>query len=151
MPKKPRELLPDPVLSHDHGGLAFDRPKCLCMNNYSYVRKMTLTSVCDTSASLALTGDKAIELAEMFRLLGDPSRLRIVAATLAGPQPVGRMAESLGLSPSLVSHHLRLLRAARLVTAERRGKQIFYRVHDTHIRHVIADMIAHVNEEPEQA
>lgn len=98
---------------------------------------------------LALTDDKAIELADMFKMLGDPSRLRIVAETLSGPQSVGHMAEKLGLSPSLVSHHLRLLRAARLVSPERRGKQIFYRIHDAHVAHVIADMVAHVNEEQE--
>ncbi|MGB5947816.1 MAG: metalloregulator ArsR/SmtB family transcription factor [Parvibaculum sp.] len=94
-----------------------------------------------------LSDDKAMELAETFRLLGDPSRLRIVVETLATPQPVGAMAAKLGLSPSLVSHHLRLLRAARLVTAERRGKQIFYRIHDDHIARVVADMVAHVHEE----
>ncbi len=94
-----------------------------------------------------LSDDKASELAETFRLLGDPSRLRIVIETFAGPRSVGLMAATLGLSPSLVSHHLRLLRAARLVTAERRGKQIFYRIHDEHVARVVADMVAHVNEE----
>lgn len=95
-----------------------------------------------------LSDDKTVELAEMFRLLGDPSRLRIVIDTLEGPKSVGDIAATLGLSPSLVSHHLRLLRAARLVSPERRGKQIFYRLHDAHIAHVIADMVAHVNEDP---
>ena len=94
-----------------------------------------------------LSDDKAVELAEMFRLLGDPSRLRIVIETLEGPKAVGDIATTLDLSPSLVSHHLRLLRAARLVSPERRGKQIFYRLHDAHIAHVIADMVAHVNED----
>ncbi len=94
-----------------------------------------------------LSDDKAVELAEMFRLLGDPSRLRIVIDTLEGPKSVGDIAMTLDLSPSLVSHHLRLLRAARLVSPERRGKQIFYRLHDAHIAHVIADMVAHVNED----
>ncbi|ABS64080.1 regulatory protein ArsR [Parvibaculum lavamentivorans DS-1] len=97
----------------------------------------------------SLRDDKTIELADMFKMLGDPSRLRIVIATLEGPRSVGEIAEALGLSLSLVSHHLRLLRAARLVTADRRGKQIFYMIHDQHVAHVIADMIAHVNEDAE--
>lgn len=97
----------------------------------------------------ALGEDKTFELADMFKMLGDPSRLRIVIATLEGPVSVGEIAERLGLSLSLVSHHLRLLRAARLVTADRRGKQIFYRTHDQHVARVIDDMIAHVNEEAE--
>ncbi|MEX0839568.1 MAG: metalloregulator ArsR/SmtB family transcription factor [Parvibaculum sp.] len=96
-----------------------------------------------------LDDDKAAELADMFKMLGDPSRLRIVTATLAGPRAVGEIAATLGLSVSLVSHHLRLLRATRLVSPERRGKQVFYRVHDAHVARVIADMIAHVNEDAE--
>ncbi|PKQ08806.1 MAG: transcriptional regulator [Alphaproteobacteria bacterium HGW-Alphaproteobacteria-12] len=94
-----------------------------------------------------LGDDKTFELAGMFKMLGDPSRLRIVIETLTGPHPVGEIAKRLGLSVSLVSHHLRLLRAARLVTADRRGKQIFYTIHDRHVAHVINDMIAHVHEE----
>ena len=107
---------------------------------------MSKTATIHTLPAAALSDDKAIELADMFRLLGDPSRLRIVIETLGGPQSVGDIAANLGLSPSLVSHHLRLLRAARLLSPERRGKQIFYRLHDAHIAHVIADMVAHVNE-----
>lgn len=99
--------------------------------------------------ALALREDKTYELADMFKMLGDPSRLRIVIATLEGPVSVSDIAERLGLSLSLVSHHLRLLRAARLVTADRRGKQIFYMIHDRHVAHVISDMIAHVNEDAE--
>ena len=100
---------------------------------------MSKTATIHTLPAAALSDDKAIEL-------GDPSRLRIVIETLGGPQSVGDIAANLGLSPSLVSHHLRLLRAARLLSPERRGKQIFYRLHDAHIAHVIADMVAHVNE-----
>lgn len=96
-----------------------------------------------------LREDKTFELADMFKMLGDPTRLRIVIETLEAPIAVSDIAERLGLSLSLVSHHLRLLRAARLVTPDRRGKQIFYRIHDQHVAHVISDMIAHVNEDAE--
>jgi ArsR family transcriptional regulator, lead/cadmium/zinc/bismuth-responsive transcriptional repressor len=92
------------------------------------------------------TNDEIVELAEMFRLLGEPSRLRIVLACLDQPANVGAMAERLGLSDSLVSHHLRLLRAARLLKAERHGKQVFYVVADDHVRTVVSDMVAHVAE-----
>ncbi len=69
---------------------------------------------------------QAMRLAEMFRLMGDPTRLRIILACLAGPTPVGVIAETLEISPSLVSHHLRLLRAARVLRGERRGRHIYY-------------------------
>jgi len=86
------------------------------------------------------------QLADLFRLMGDPTRLRIILACLPGPISVGEIAMQLELSPSLVSHHLRLLRAARVLRAERRGKQIFYSALDRHIECVIEDMVAHVGE-----
>ena len=79
-------------------------------------------------------------------MMGDPSRLSILLAVLEGPLPVAKIAAGTGLSTSLVSHHLRLLRGGRLVRAERRGKQVFYTVDDAHIRSVLTDMAEHVAE-----
>ena len=76
--------------------------------------------------------DQAIEIAEIFHLLGDPTRLRIVTSCLDKPRNVSEIAEIVNVSTSLVSHHLRLLKAARLVRAERRGKQVFYATADEH-------------------
>ncbi|CAG4907776.1 ArsR/SmtB family transcription factor [Paraburkholderia saeva] len=90
--------------------------------------------------------DRVVQLADLFRLLGDPTRLRIVLACAEGRRPVGAIAELLGLSPSLVSHHLRLLRAARIVRAERQGKQVFYLAADLHISAMLAGMLEHVAE-----
>ena len=86
------------------------------------------------------------ELADMFRLLGDTTRLRIVLACLDEAISVGDIAVHLELSPSLVSHHLRLLRAARVVKAERQGKQVFYAAADQHVSGVLADMLEHIAE-----
>src|SRR3546814_14419881 len=58
--------------------------------------------------------DRTAEIAETFHLLGDATRLRIMLACLDEPVPVGALARRVGASASLVSHHLRLLRAARL-------------------------------------
>ncbi|MDB5623165.1 MAG: transcriptional regulator [Devosia sp.] len=87
-------------------------------------------------------------IAETYRLLGDPTRLRVLLACLGEPIAVGDIAKGIGVSPSLVSHHLRLLRAARLVRGERRNKQVFYQAADEHIAHMLADMIEHACEEP---
>lgn len=86
------------------------------------------------------------QLADLFHLLGDPTRLRIVLACLPAPMAVGDIAAGLQLSSSLVSHHLRLLRAARIVKAERQGKQVFYAAADAHITGVLADMLEHIAE-----
>lgn len=93
-----------------------------------------------------LTADQIEILAELFHLLGDRSRLGIVLACLDTPMPVGEIASSLGLSQSLVSHHLRLLRAARLLAGERRGRQVFYSAADEHVRTVVTDLATHVLE-----
>ena len=93
-----------------------------------------------------LSPDQTEMLAELFHLLGERSRLGIVLACLERPMAVGEIAASLGLSPSLVSHHLRLLRAARLLRGERRGKQVFYTAADEHVRCVVTDLANHVLE-----
>lgn len=99
-----------------------------------------------------MKNDQAIELAETFRLLGDPTRLRIVVACLDGEKNVGQIAAAVDASQSLVSHHLRLLRAARLMVAERRGRSIYYSAADEHVRCTLRDMIEHVGEaHPEDA
>lgn len=97
-----------------------------------------------------VSDEDAVRLADMFRLLGDPSRLRILLACIGGPASVGDIAGKVDLSISLVSHHLRLLRAAGLVKARRDGKQVFYEGADDHVRCVIADMIVHAGEAREE-
>lgn len=93
-----------------------------------------------------LSDDHATALADLFRLLGDPSRLRIVVSCLRKPLAVSDIADRLGLSVSLVSHHLRLLKGARLVRADRRGKQVFYGADDRHVQRMIEDMVTHIGE-----
>jgi DNA-binding transcriptional ArsR family regulator len=86
------------------------------------------------------------QLADLFSLMGDPTRLRIIMTCLREPINVSDIASGLSLSQPLVSHHLRLLKAARMVRAERRGKQIFYVAADAHVQCVIDDMVAHFSE-----
>lgn len=90
-------------------------------------------------------------IAETYRLLGDPTRLKVLLTCLEGPVAVGEIARATGASPSLVSHHLRLLRAARLVRGERRNKQVFYSAADEHIARMLADMLAHSAEDHDPA
>ena len=95
---------------------------------------------------LADNDQSVAQLADLFHLLGDPTRLRIVLSCLDAPIAVGDIAGGLQLSSSLVSHHLRLLRAARIVKAERQGKQVFYSTADAHISGVLTDMLEHIAE-----
>ena len=84
------------------------------------------------------------QLAETFGLLADPTRLSIVLVCMDRETSAGDIADELGLSASLVSHHLRLLRAARMLRAERRGKQVFYSMADACVRDVLKIMINHL-------
>ena len=91
--------------------------------------------------------DHRIEtIAATYRLLGDPTRLRVLLACLDGPIAVGDIASRIGASQPLVSHHLRLLRGARLVRGERRQRQVFYATADAHIRDMLVDMLEHADE-----
>ena len=91
-----------------------------------------------------LPSDQTVQLAETFGLLADPTRLSIVLTCLEREIAAGDIAEELGISSSLVSHHLRLLRAARMLRAERRGKQVFYSMADACVRDVLKIMIDHL-------
>ena len=97
-------------------------------------------------ADAIAAAEQVDQLADLFHLLGDPTRLRIVLACLAQPTAVGEIAATLALSSSLVSHHLRLLRAARIVKAERQGKQVFYAAADAHISTLLSTMFEHIEE-----
>jgi ArsR family transcriptional regulator len=93
--------------------------------------------------------DEIAAAAEILRLMGEPSRLRILIACLREPGPVGELAERLGISRSLVSHHLRLLRASRLLRSKRNGKQVVYSLLDERVRCIVVDLANHVLETPE--
>ena len=93
-----------------------------------------------------LTNDQNSQLSEVFRLLGEPNRLMLMSGCLEGPLSVGELTSRLGISQSLVSHHLRLLRAARLLRATRRGKQVLYAIPDCHVRDMLTSMIDHMAE-----
>lgn len=92
------------------------------------------------------TDSDVAEFADMFHLLGDTTRLRIVLACLGHPISVGDIAIQLELGSSLVSHHLRPLRAGRVVNANRQGKQVFYSTADQHVSGVLASMLERVAE-----
>ncbi|HEX9164516.1 MAG TPA: metalloregulator ArsR/SmtB family transcription factor [Gemmatimonadales bacterium] len=86
-------------------------------------------------------------LAETFRTLGDPSRLRIVHALALQELCVCDIAAAVGMSQSAVSHSLRALRQLRLVRSRRDGKTTYYRLDDAHIGRLLADGFEHVEEQ----
>jgi DNA-binding transcriptional ArsR family regulator len=85
-------------------------------------------------------------LTEIFRVLGDPTRVRILDALSKGELCVGDLAGRLHLTESAVSHQLRLLRSARIVRPRRDGRMIFYSLDDTHVLALFEQGLRHVQE-----
>lgn len=86
------------------------------------------------------------ELSEIFGLLADPARLRLVTSLLeAGELCVCDLAASTGLSESAVSHALRLLRASRCVQVRRDGRMAYYRLADSHVRLLLEMALTHAD------
>lgn len=88
--------------------------------------------------------DDVLALADVLNLLGDPTRLRLLAALLeAGEMCVCDLAAATGQSESTVSHALRLLRAHRVVSVRRAKRMAFYRLEDSHVRMMLDVGLAH--------
>lgn len=88
-------------------------------------------------------------VAELFKVLSSPVRARLVHELTGGPLAVHELVDRLGLSQSLISQHLRILRGSRLVAAERRGREVVYALADDHVSHVLLDALHHI-EEPDR-
>lgn len=85
-------------------------------------------------------------LADTFRVLGDPTRVRILDALSGGELCVCDIAGLAGISESAVSHQLRLLRGMRLVRPRRSGRQVYYALDDHHIIELLHQGLTHVEE-----
>ena len=84
---------------------------------------------------------------ELLKVLSAPARLAIVAELAQGPRCVHELVRHLEMSQPLVSQHLRVLRGARVVAAERRGRESVYSLVDHHVGHIVADAVRHADEE----
>jgi len=89
---------------------------------------------------------RLLSLAELFKVFGDPSRLRILTALGAVELCVCDLAMVLDMSQSAVSHQLAVLRGARLVRARREGKSMFYALDDEHVRGIVELASNHLSE-----
>lgn len=93
------------------------------------------------------THPSAVEsIAETFRVLGDPTRIRILETLGTGELCVNDIAAAVGMSESAISHQLRLLRTMRLVRVRREGRLAYYAVDDHHILELLHQVRTHVQE-----
>ena len=94
----------------------------------------------------ALAEVENTKLAQLYKALGDPTRLKILTALDQGEMCVCDLAAFLGVSESAVSHQLRLLRQLHLVTNRRHGPILYYRLDDEHISQLINLALEHIRE-----
>lgn len=85
-------------------------------------------------------------LAKFFKVFGDPTRIRILSALLTSEMCVCDIAEVLEMTPSAISHQLRVLKQARLVKNRREGKTIYYSLDDHHIELILKIGLDHIYE-----
>ena len=90
--------------------------------------------------------DKLYDLAELFKVFGDSTRIRILFALFEEEMCVCDIAASVGITVSAVSHQLRILKGAKLVKARKDGKSVFYTLADNHVKLILAQGMEHVTE-----
>lgn len=93
----------------------------------------------------SLLGEEmSMDLAQVFKVLADPTRVRLISLLAEKELFVGELAKLLDMTLSAVSHHLRLLRQLRLVKARRQGRHVYYSLSDDHVKDVYELGLEHV-------
>ncbi|MDD7200619.1 MAG: metalloregulator ArsR/SmtB family transcription factor [Sphaerochaetaceae bacterium] len=90
------------------------------------------------AGKLKLAEEEIVDLAEFFKVFGDPTRLKILFVLQEGETDVTSLSEEVGLQQSTVSQQLKLLRARRLVKWRKEGRNVLYRLNDEHIQRILA-------------
>lgn len=90
--------------------------------------------------------DTLFDLAELFKIFGDSTRIKILFVLLNCPKPVNAIAEDLNMTQSAVSHQLRILKTNGLVKFERDGKSLIYSLSDDHVHSILAQGLDHIGE-----
>ena len=98
----------------------------------------------DSQSHGVMPEEEQIDLAvEVFRMLSDSTRVRLVWALLDGERSVNELADAVDKAPAGVSQHLAKLRMARLVQTRRQANQVFYRISNEHVAQLVEDAIYH--------
>lgn len=90
--------------------------------------------------------DTLIDLAELFKVFGDSTRVRLLYTLRSGEESVGNISARLGMTDSAVSHQLKILKDNKLIKSRREGKLIFYSLADDHVVEILNMGLEHVTE-----
>jgi DNA-binding transcriptional ArsR family regulator len=125
------------------------------MNTNSNVLKgaFPMPKQCEQNESTQLpplhraTDELICDLADLFKIFGDTTRMRILYALQEGEMSVGTISAALGMTQSAISHQLKVLKSNNLITNRREGKTIYYFLADDHVRTIVAMGYEHLTEE----
>lgn len=98
------------------------------------------------AAEMLPSEEMLYELADLFKMFADSTRIKILYALMEKEMCVACIADAVGVSQSAVSHQLRLLKQARLVRFRREGKQVLYALSDNHVHSMLAQGMNHICE-----
>ncbi|MBO5489697.1 MAG: helix-turn-helix transcriptional regulator [Eubacterium sp.] len=93
-----------------------------------------------------MSEDELYDLAELFKVFGDSTRIRILFELFDEERAVNDIAEALRMTQSAISHQLKILKQSKLVKARREGKCMYYSLADDHVRTIIAQGMDHIQE-----
>ena len=110
--------------------------------DYMHVHKAIITQVEQDMPDEELLYD----LADLFKLFGDSTRLKILYVLFGSEMCVCDIAQLLGMTQSAISHQLRILKQNKLVRSRRDGKTVFYSLADSHVRTILDQGMEHLNE-----
>ena len=90
------------------------------------------------------TTEELDKMSQIFKMLSDQGRLKIIFALHDTEMCVAHLCDSLGMEQSAVSHQLKNLKAARLVKSRKEGKNVFYSLDDAHVLHIVDQVLEHI-------
>lgn len=108
---------------------------CDCIHTHEHIQKKVIPQE-----------ETLLNLAELFKVFGDPTRIRILYALSAGELCVCDIASVLNMSQSAISHQLRVLKQISLVKFRREGKTVYYSLADSHVETILKQGLEHVQE-----
>ena len=99
-----------------------------------------------TVEEAAAAEERMMDLADLFKVFSDSTRIRILTSLADGEMCVGDIAQALDISQTAISHQLRILKQSHLVRARRAGTQMYYALADAHVEMILAAGIEHIEE-----
>ena len=121
------------------------------MSRYSYKKGRDIAVDEEMNAGLHMirdvSEDELSDLAELFKMFADSTRIKILYDLMSGARSVGEICGDLEMNQSAVSHQLKLLKTAKLIGSRREGKQMIYALADDHVKTILAMGKDHIEEE----